>query len=191
MTVEIETVEMPISELKELEDNPRTIKKQDFENLKKSIKDFPEMREMREIVVDEDYTVLGGNQRLRAMRELGIEKAPVKIVKGLSDYKKREFIIKDNISNGEFDMDILANQWDADELLDWGMFDVKHGIKDEKDLEKEPPAIVASFLTFDYDEEIRLEITDDTALKLMEQMLEYREKKGSYEGFWDEHFEEQ
>ena len=191
MTVEIETVEMPISELKELEDNPRTIKKQDFENLKKSIKDFPEMREMREIVVDEDYTVLGGNQRLRAMRELGIEKAPVKIVKGLSDYKKREFIIKDNISNGEFDMDILANQWDADELLDWGMFDVKHGIKDEKDLEKEPPAIVASFLTFDDDEEIRLEITDDTALKLMEQMLEYREKKGSYEGFWDEHFEEQ
>ena len=191
MTVEIETVEMPISELKELEDNPRTIKKQDFENLKKSIKDFPEMREMREIVVDEDYTVLGGNQRLRAMRELGIEKAPVKIVRGLSDYKKREFIIKDNISNGEFDMDILANQWDADELLNWGMFDVKHGIKDEKDLEKEPPAIVASFLTFDYDEEIRLEITDDTALKLMEQMLAYREKKGSYEGFWDEHFEEQ
>lgn len=191
MAVEIEIVEMPISELRELEDNPRTIKKQDFENLKKSIKDFPEMREMREIVVDENYTVLGGNQRLRAMRELGIEKAPVKIVKGLSDYKKREFIIKDNISNGEFDMDILANQWDADELLSWGMFDVKHGINDEKDLEKEPPAIVASFLTFDYDEEIRLEITDDTALKLMEQMLEYREKKGSYEGFWDEHFEEQ
>lgn len=190
MAIKVDIVELPISKLNELEDNPRTITKADFENLKKSIKNFPEMRELREIIVDENYTVLGGNQRLRAMRELGIETVPVKIVSGLSDDKKREFIIKDNISNGEFDMDILANQWDAEELMDWGMFDIKQGIKDEKDLEKDPPAIIASFLTFDYDEEIRTEITDDTAIKLMEEMVKYREEKGSYKGFWDEHFAE-
>lgn len=188
--MDVEVTDIEISKLHELEDNPRRINKADYENLKKSIKNFPEMRQLREIVVDENYTVLGGNMRLKAMRDLGIDKVPVKIVRGLSEDKKREFIIKDNISNGEFDMDILANQWDADQLLDWGMFDVKKGIKDEKEIEKNPPAIIASFLTFDYDEEIRIEVKDETAIKLMEEMVKYREENGSYKGFWDEHFEQ-
>ena len=93
--MDVEVTDIEIGKLKELEDNPRRINKADYENLKKSIKNFPEMRKLREIIVDENYTVLGGNMRLKAMRELGIEKVPVKIVRGLSEDKKREFIIKD------------------------------------------------------------------------------------------------
>jgi ParB-like chromosome segregation protein Spo0J len=76
--------------------------------------------ELREIVVDENMTILGGNMRYRAMQDLGIKECPVKIATGLTEEQKREFVIKDNLSYGEWDMDELANNWDDKLLEDWG-----------------------------------------------------------------------
>lgn len=101
--------------------NPRTISKQDFDILKKSLKEFPEMREIREIVVDENMTILGGHQRLKGLQALGETEVTVKQVTGLSEEQKKEFVIKDNIANGEWDMDILANEWDDLPLNEWGL----------------------------------------------------------------------
>jgi hypothetical protein len=101
--------------------NPRKIGKKQYEALKKSLKDFPEMKQLREIVVDENLTILGGHQRIYALKDLGYTDVTVKKVTGLSEAQKREFIIKDNTAAGEWDTDIMANLWDVKELEDWGI----------------------------------------------------------------------
>lgn len=101
--------------------NPRKISKKSYEALKKSLKDFPEMKQLREIVVDENLTILGGHQRIYALKDLGYADVTVKQVTGLTDQQKREFIIKDNTAAGEWDSDIMANQWDVAELEKWGV----------------------------------------------------------------------
>ena len=102
-------------------DNPRTIKKAQFEKLKKSIIDFPEMIGLRPIVVDDAMMILGGNMRLRALQSLGYKKVEVLIAEGLTPEQKKEFIIKDNVSFGDWDNDILANVWEVEALNDWGL----------------------------------------------------------------------
>lgn len=101
--------------------NPRKINKKAYESLKKSLKEFPEMKQLREIVVDENLTILGGHQRIYALKDLGYPEVLVKQVIGLTDKQKREFIIKDNTASGEWDTDIIANEWDLTELEKWGM----------------------------------------------------------------------
>ena len=101
--------------------NPRIIKDYKFKQLVKSIKEFPEMLEKRPIVVDEDMTVLGGNMRLKACREAGLKEVHIEIAEGWSDVQKEQFIIKDNVGFGEWDWDLLANEWDSQELEDWGL----------------------------------------------------------------------
>lgn len=115
------TTRVPLSQIRPNEDNPRLIKEEKFKKLVKSLREFPEMIELRPIVVDEGWTVLGGNMRLRALQELKVQEAPVTQVEGLTPEQKREFIIKDNASFGDWDWDILANQWDAELLPDWGL----------------------------------------------------------------------
>ena len=110
-----------VKEIKETPNNPRFIKDAKFKKLVKSIKEFPQMLEIRPIVVDETMTILGGNMRLRACKAAGLFEIPIYIQKGLSDAEKREFIIKDNSGFGEWDWDILANEWDAKQLIDWGV----------------------------------------------------------------------
>ena len=112
---------MNINQIKTNTNNPRIIKGDKFNKLVQSIKDFPEMLELRPIVIDENNIVLGGNMRLRACTEAGLTDVPVKIAKGLTEEQKKEFIVKDNVGFGEWDWDILANEWDADELEDWGL----------------------------------------------------------------------
>lgn len=175
-----------LSKLSPTDKNPRKISKDDLNSLKKSLKEFPEMQEIREIVVDENYRILGGHQRYKALKEMGKELAQVKVVSGLTEKQKDEFIIKDNIANGDWDIDKLDKFWDAEEVVDWGLFERKERISDEKEIKEKPPQIVSSFLTFDYNDEIALPIQDDTALKLMEEMVKYKEDNGSYEGFWDQ-----
>ena len=182
----VEQFVVKIDELTPTENNPRQISKQDFENLKKSMKEFPEMREIRKVVVDENNRILGGHMRIKALNELGESEVPVDKVYGLTDKQKERFVIQDNIQNGEWDWDKLANEWEVDELNDWGLTNIKKSIKDEKEIKEEKPSIIASFITFDYEDEIQLEVTDDTAIKLMEEMIEYRDDKGKYDGFWDE-----
>ena len=116
-----ETLTLPLSDIKLNDSNPRQITAQQMKRLVKSIQDFPEMTELRPIVVDENNVILGGNMRYRAMQQLGYEQTEVIKVSGLTDEQKREFIIKDNVPFGEWDWDELANGWDAEELNDWGL----------------------------------------------------------------------
>lgn len=101
--------------------NPRYIKDEAFKKLVNSIKEFPQMLEIRPIVVNEEMVTLGGNMRLRACKEAGLKEVPVIVVKGLSEKAQREFIIKDNVGYGEWDWEMLANEWDVDELGEWGL----------------------------------------------------------------------
>lgn len=117
--VEIRTVKL--GEIKLNPDNPRTISKKDMDLLVKSLKDFPDMLNIREIVVDETMTVLGGNMRLLALQKSGAKEVTAKIVSGLTKDQKREFVVKDNASFGSWDMDALANAWSDLPLADWGV----------------------------------------------------------------------
>lgn len=109
-----------ISDIKLNPNNPRLIKDDKFKKLVQSIKDFPEMLSIRPIVVNKDMIILGGNMRYRACKEAGIKEIPV-IITDLPEDKQREFLIKDNTSGGEWDWDMLANEWDTDELQEWGL----------------------------------------------------------------------
>lgn len=102
-------------------ENPRVIKDHKYKSLVKSIQDFPKMLEIRPIVVNSDMVILGGNMRLRACQEAGLKEIPVIIAKDLTESEQREFTIKDNVSFGEWDWDVLANDWDDTELNDWGL----------------------------------------------------------------------
>lgn len=110
-----------IQKIKPNDENPRFISDAKFKKLIKSIKEFPEMLETRPLVVDEDFVVLGGNMRLKALKSAGVFEVPIHQVKGWSDDQKKEFIIKDNLGYGEWDWDIVANEWDVQKLKDWGM----------------------------------------------------------------------
>ena len=112
---------MNINEIKPNPNNPRIIKDDKFKKLVKSIQDFPQMLELRPIVIDENNIVLGGNMRLKACIEAGLKDVPVKQAKELTEEQKKEFIVKDNVGYGEWDWDDLANNWDAQELTEWGL----------------------------------------------------------------------
>jgi len=118
MKVDIKKVKL--SKIKLNPGNPRRISKQDMDRLVKSLQDFPEMMELREIVVDDDFMVLGGNMRTLALRKSGAKECLAKIVTGLTPEQKREFIIKDNSAFGEWDMDLLSG-WDDLPLTEWGV----------------------------------------------------------------------
>jgi len=107
---------MKINELKSNPNNPRLIKDHKFKQLVKSIQDFPQMLELRPIVIDENNMVLGGNMRLKACLEAGLTDVPVIHANNLTEAQKKEFIIKDNISFGEHDWDSLANEWNIIDL---------------------------------------------------------------------------
>lgn len=132
-------MKLPISQIKSNPNNPRTIRDDNFKKLVQSLKDFPEMADVREIVVNKDHVILGGNMRFKAMKEAGWTEAPVKIVDWPED-KQREFIIKDNVSGGEWDWDNLANDWDAELLDSWGL-DLPGGFGDEEVEEDEAPEV--------------------------------------------------
>lgn len=102
-------------------DNPRIVNKAKYEKLKKSIKDFPEMLNLRPLIVNEHNVILGGNMRYKALVELGYKEIPVIRAEDLTERQAQEFIVKDNLSYGDWDFDILANEWDSVELEDWGL----------------------------------------------------------------------
>jgi len=116
-----EIIQLNLNDIKLNDKNPRTINKRQLDKLVKSIEEFPEMTELRPIVVDENNTILGGNMRYRAMQQLGYKQAEVVKVSGLTDEQKREFIIKDNVAFGDWDWDALANEWDTEQLDEWGL----------------------------------------------------------------------
>ena len=113
-------IELPLTEIKPNPDNPRYISKDKFEKLKKSIQDFPEMLKIRPIVI-RNGIALGGNMRLKALQELGHKKAYVIKAEDLTEEQVREFIIKDNVGFGEWEWDVIANEWNVEQLEDWGL----------------------------------------------------------------------
>jgi hypothetical protein len=106
---------------KENETNPRYINKQNFKKLVNSLKEFPEMLEVRPLVVDEGFVVLGGNMRLKALKEAGFDEVYINQIKSWTQEQKDQFIIKDNSSFGSWDWEILANEWNVEKLVDWGV----------------------------------------------------------------------
>jgi ParB-like chromosome segregation protein Spo0J len=132
-----------ISEVKTNDANPRVIKDDKFLKLVQSIKDFPKMLELRPIIVNDDMVVLGGNMRLRAAKDAGLKHVPIIKASDLTEEEQQQFIIKDNVSFGEWDWDILANIFDAEQLAEWGLdvwtppTDVDYSILDDENLEKE------------------------------------------------------
>ena len=114
-----------ISQIKPNPQNPRIIKDNKYKKLVQSIKDFPEMLNIRPIVVNHHNIVLGGNMRLKACKEAGLKEVPI-IKTKFTAKKQREFTIKDNSNFGEWDWDMLANEWDLEQLEDWGMDVIKH-----------------------------------------------------------------
>jgi DNA modification methylase len=112
---------VPISQVIPNPTNPRIIKDDKFKKLTKSIQEFPQMLELRPIVVDSNMVVLGGNMRLKACIAAGLKEVPIIVADNLTEQQQAEFIIKDNVGFGEWDWDLLANQWDVEALEDWGL----------------------------------------------------------------------
>ncbi len=158
-----------ITEVHSNPDNPRQISEEKFNQLKKSIQDFPEMLELRPLVVREGI-VLGGNMRLEALSQLGFKKVPVIDASELTDEQIKEFVIKDNIPFGQWDWDVLANEWNSEELNEWGLEvwqdgeapeyeELKdEGLEDEAEKLKEglKKAIMIEFEPDDYEEAFEL-----------------------------------
>jgi hypothetical protein len=116
----MKAIKTKLSEVKLNPNNPRLIKDDNFKKLVQSIKDFPEMLEIRPIVVNADMVILGGNMRFKACKEAGLKEIPIIIADNLTEEQQREFLIKDNVSGGEWDWSLLA-EWDSEQLEEWGL----------------------------------------------------------------------
>lgn len=112
-------------------ENPRIIKDENYKKLVKSIKNAPWMLELRPIVVNKENMVLGGNMRLKACQEAKLKSIPVLIADELTEKEQKEFIIKDNVSQGEWDIEELKN-WEESDLEAWGLPALNFN-KEEKD----------------------------------------------------------
>jgi len=129
-----------ISEVKLNPNNPRLIKDDNFKKLVQSIKDFPEMLDIRPIVVNADMVILGGNMRFKACKEAGLKEVPIIVADNLTEEQQRDFLIKDNVSGGEWDWSLLAD-WDTEQLEEWGLnvpefaTEVDYSILDDEDVE--------------------------------------------------------
>jgi hypothetical protein len=112
---------VPINTVKANPNNPRIIKDDKFAKLVKSINEFPQMLKLRPIVVNDDMVVLGGNMRLKACKEAGLKEIPIIKASELTEQQQKEFIVKDNVGYGEWDWSDLANNWDSEQLEEWGL----------------------------------------------------------------------
>ena len=136
-----------ISDIKSNPKNPRVIRDDKFAKLVQSLKDFPEMLEKRPLVcftdTDNKLVVLGGNMRLKAAKEIGLKKLPVLLADDWNEEQKAQFLIKDNVGFGEWDWEVLANEWDTKLLDDWAVNlpaihnDVDYSVLDMEDVSKE------------------------------------------------------
>lgn len=117
----MKTETIKISQVKSNPNNPRVIQDDNFKKLVNSIKEFPKMLKIRPIVVNDDMIVLGGNMRLKACKEAGLKEVPIIKASDLTEDEQRQFIIKDNVSGGEWDWAMLTSDWDTEKLEEWGL----------------------------------------------------------------------
>jgi len=156
-------------------DNPRIIKDNKFNKLVSSIKEFPEMLELRPIVVNSDMVVLGGNMRLKACKEAGLKEVHILKADSLTEEQQKEFIVKDNVGFGEWDWEILANEWDVKKLEDWGLdgFPFEDVLEAEEDDYTEPDNLKVDVVLGDLIEigEHRLLCGDSTDSDQVEKLM--------------------
>jgi ParB-like chromosome segregation protein Spo0J len=158
-------ITVKISEVKSNPNNPRIIKDDKFQKLVKSIKEFPEMLNIRPIVVNADMVVLGGNMRLKACKEAGLKEVAIIKAEDLTEDQQKQFIIKDNVGFGEWDWEDLANNWDAEQLTDWGL-DIPNFMElpseDEltADEKKNPPTMKITFESVQDLQQAEIDITE-------------------------------
>jgi ParB-like chromosome segregation protein Spo0J len=163
--------------------NPRVIKDDKFKKLVQSIKDFPQMLQLRPIVVNDDMVVLGGNMRLRAVQEVGLKEVPIIKASDLTPEQQKEFIIKDNVGFGEWDWDVLANEWEPELLTEWGLdvwqqpVEVDYSLLDEEDLSDE-----LSDMADGVKKAIQIEFEPDHYEQATEVVKFWRER-GAYVGY--------
>jgi len=166
-----------LSEIKSNPNNPRIIKDDKFRKLVKSIQEFPKMLEIRPVVVNADMIVLGGNMRLKACKEAGLKEVPVIFAHDLTDEEQKQFIIKDNVGFGEWDWDMIANEWDAEEVEEWGLdipeFSIKEELEAEEDDYKMPDEVQTDIVLGDLFEigEHRLLCGDSTDIDKVEKLM--------------------
>ena len=164
----MKTQKVKLSEIKRNPDNPRLIKDNKYKKLVTSIIEFPEMLEIRPIVVNDDMVVLGGNMRLKACQEAKLREVPIIKASKLTAEQQREFIVKDNVGFGEWDWNMVANEWDLDKIQDWGMDVLGFNVNDEDlkdgfdlpDGEKSPFQQMTFNLADEQVEQINLKISD-------------------------------
>jgi ParB-like chromosome segregation protein Spo0J len=165
------------------ENNPRVIKDDKFKKLVQSIKDFPQMLQLRPIVVNDEMVVLGGNMRLRAVQEVGLKEVPIIKASDLTEEQQKEFIIKDNVGFGEWDWDVLANEWEPELLTAWGLdvwqqpVEVDYSLLDEEDLSDE-----LSDMADGVKKAIQIEFEPDHYEEATEVVKFWRER-GAYVGY--------
>jgi hypothetical protein len=141
----MKTTVVKIGDIKENPNNPRTIKDDNFKKLVKSIKDFPKMLEIRPIVVNDEMIVLGGNQRLKACKDAGLKEIPVIKASDLTEEEQRKFIIKDNVSSGDWDLNDLEENWDKDELDEWGFILKNFDVIEDEDISEKDNQLVDGY----------------------------------------------
>ena len=156
---------VPINTVKANPNNPRIIKDDKFAKLVKSINEFPQMLNLRPIVVNDDMVVLGGNMRLKACKEAGLKEIPIIKASELTEQQQKEFIVKDNVGYGEWDWNDLANNWDAEQLQDWGL-DIPGFMElpteDEltEDNKNKPPTLKITFESVEDLQQAEIDITE-------------------------------
>jgi len=172
-------IRIKIEKIKNNPENPRVIKDYKFNKLVRSVKEFPQMLELRPIVVDENNIILGGNMRYKAAVQAGLKEVYVIQADELTEKQKKEFVIKDNSSFGEWDWDVLANEWDIQSLKDWGLDIPKWEDTDDFDNDLEDTG------AYDYPEDtaesshvkmVQLFLTTETEPNFREWELKLREK---------------
>jgi hypothetical protein len=131
-----------ISELKPHPNNPRLIRDEAFQILCESISANPDYFETRPVLCDEDMVIFAGNMRFRAAKEIGLTEVPCSIFKGLTEERKQELMIRDNVSNGEYDPQLLAAHFGTDQLKKWGVDMSQFGVFDPK--EQAPSSLTSS-----------------------------------------------
>lgn len=184
---------VPIHQVKVNPNNPRIIKDDKFHKLVKSIESFPEMLAIRPIVVNKDMIVLGGNMRLKACEEAGLKFIPVLIADDLTEEQQREFIIKDNIGFGQWDWELIANNWDIEQITDWGLdvpyFDnekLDYSVLEDSELDEK-----ASELTDGVKKAIQIEFEPEHYQDAYELVKFWRERKAYVGGMLMEYLKEE
>ena len=137
-----------LSKLKANPENPRLITNKQLEKLKRSIMEFDDMLQMSPVVVDEEWTIIGGNMRFKALKELQYQEVPYVKIDGLTEEQKKEFVIKDNVNYGDWDWNVLLNDFPQPKLLELGLSIPEHLVDKKETRETDVNTIKSQFDTW-------------------------------------------